>query len=150
MNPTIRTRLAALGAAATVATGGVLAVQSPASAAATYGPVTVNCGIVTCSAYLSRSATKLANQKLTIGGGGYAAAAAVMCFPLTLPPLTPVGVACGAVATVQGAWIAQEIQEAATLHGARGACLKMTFTRPVRGMSTITYWSTNNGTYCKD
>src|SRR5690242_8942791 len=98
---TIRTRLAAVGVAAALATGGVLAVQSPASAASTYGPVTINCGIVTCSAYLSRSATKAANQKLTIGGGGYAAAALVLCAPLTLPPLTPIGVACGAAAAVQ-------------------------------------------------
>jgi hypothetical protein len=63
-----------------------------------------------------------------LAAGGYAAAAAVMCAPLTAPPMPPVGAACGAVATV---------------HGAQGAC-------PFPGPSTITYWSTDDGTYCKN
>ncbi|MEU8663883.1 hypothetical protein [Actinoplanes philippinensis] len=147
---TLRARLAALAVLGAAATGGAVAVPTPALAASTYGPVTINCGIGTCSAYLSRSATKAAYRKLTVGGGGFAAAAAVVCAPLMTPPLTPIGVACGAVATVHGAWIAQSITEAATMHGSRGACLKATYTRPVRGLSTITYWSTNNGTYCKN
>jgi hypothetical protein len=106
--------------------------------------------LITCSAYLSRSATRAANQKLTVGGGGYAAAATVVCGVLSLPPLTPVGIACAAAAALQGPWIAQEIGEAATQHGATGACLKVTYTRPVHNATTVTYWSTNNGSYCRN
>jgi hypothetical protein len=142
--------LATTVTAGTIAVGAVVAQPSPAYASTTVGPVTFNCGIVTCSAYLSRSATKAANQKLAVGGGAYAAITGVVCAPLMVPPLTPIGVACGAVAVFHGGWIAQSIQEAATQHGPRGACLKVTYLRPVRGATTITYWSTNNGNYCKD
>ena len=135
-------------AAAVLATGVALAPASAAQASSTAGPVTVNCGIVTCSAYLSRSATKAANEKITVGGGAFAGLALVVCAPLMTPPLTPIGVACGAAAAVQGPWIAQEIGEAATRHGDAGACLKVTYTRTKPPV--ITYWSTNNGQYCKD
>ena len=134
-----------------LATGVALMPGSAAQAATTWGPVTVNCGIVTCSAYVSRSATKAANSKIGVGGGIYSGAAIVVCAPLAPPPLTPVGVACAAAAAVQGPWIAQEISEAATQHGSRGACLKVTYTRQVQDIPpTITYWSTNNGQFCKD
>ncbi len=112
-------------------------------------PVTNNCGYATCSAYLSRSATRAAYEKSTVGGGGFAAVAAVICGALSTPPLTPVGVACFATAALHGPWIVQELSEAATQHGARGACLKVTYTKPPIP-PTITWWSTNNGQYCKD
>jgi hypothetical protein len=119
-------------------------------AAHAVGPVTVNCGYVTCSAYLSRSATKEANSKLTIGGGGYAGAATLYCGAITAA-FVPAGVACAAAAAVDGPWIAQEIQDAATQHGPKGACLKVTWTKPIGNIPpTITWWSTNNGRYCKD
>jgi len=119
--------------------------------ATTFGPVTINCGYVTCSAYLSRSVTRDAYQKSIVLGGGYAAAATVICAPLAVPPLTPLGVACAAAAAVQGPLIAQEISDAATQHGVRGACLKVTYTKPVGDIPpVITWWSTNNGKYCKD
>ena len=137
--------------AASVATGAALAPASPAAAASTYGPVTVNCGVVTCSAYLSRSVTKEAYHKKDIGQGGFAAAAIVICAPMLVPPLTPVGTACSAAAALHGPWISQELTEAATEHGDRGACLKATWTKQVGSVPpAITYWSTNNGKYCKD
>lgn len=124
----------------------VMAFAKPA--ASTIGPVTINCGLATCSAYLSRSVTKTAYGKEIVGGGGYAATAGVICAPLLVPPLTPLGIACGAAATVQGGWISQELSDAATQHGAKGACLKVTYTKI--GPPVITWWSTNNGQYCKD
>jgi len=122
---------------------------SPEPAASSGNPVTIHCGYATCSAYLSRSVTKAAYEKSIVGQAGYGAAALVICAPLLVPPLTPLGVACGALATVQGGWIAQELQDAVTQHGADGACLKVTYTRSVAGIPpTITWWSTNNGQYC--
>jgi hypothetical protein len=138
-------------ATASVATGAVLAPASPAAAASTYGPVTVNCGVVTCSAYLSRSVTKDAYHKKDFGVGAFATAAIYVCAPLLAPPLTPIGTACSASATLHGGWIAQELSEAATEHGPNGACLKVTWTQQVGAVPpTITYWSTNNGKHCKD
>lgn len=125
-----------------------LIVGSGSAEARTIGPVTENCGIASCSLYLSRSATKKANDKLTIGGGGYAASATAVCGALTFasgPGAVVVGPACAATATFQGAWIAQEISDAATKHGPRGACLKVT-----KSPVTPFYWSTNNGKYCKN
>ncbi|MEV7629892.1 hypothetical protein [Actinoplanes sp. NPDC089786] len=139
------------GLASAALVTGVALVPASAASAATYGPVTTNCGVVTCSAYLSRSATKAVNEKLTLAGGGYAGVGLIVCAPLAPPPLTPIGVACGVAATVQGAWIAQEVEDAAERHGARGACLKVTYTKPVGNVPPqVTYWSTNNGKYCKD
>lgn len=118
--------------------------------ASTLGPFTVNCGIVTCSGYLSRSATKAAYAKSTVGAGGFAAAAVVVCGAAGIASV-PLGIACGAVATAHGPWIAQELQDAVTQHGPSGACLKVTFTKPIPNVPpTVTWWSTNNGKYCKD
>ena len=120
---------------------------SPTSGTSGGSPLTINCGYVTCSAYLSRSVTRAAYEKSTVGAGGYAALAILVCAPLHVPPLTPVGIACDVAATAQGPWIVQELSDAATQHGARGACLKVTFTKVP---PAITWWSTNNGQYCKD
>jgi peptidoglycan hydrolase-like protein with peptidoglycan-binding domain len=122
---------------------------APAPGTSGGSPVTNHCGFATCSAYLSRSVTRAAYQKSTVGGGGFAAVAAVICGALSIPPLTPVGIACFAEAALHGQWIVQELSEAATQHGASGACLKVTYTRPPVPPA-ITWWSTNNGQYCKD
>lgn len=132
-----------------VAASVVLLPTASAQAATTVGPVTINCGALTCSAYLSRSATRAANDKLAAGGGAYAALAGSICGPLGIAA-PPVGIACGTAAALHAGFIQQEIGDAATKHGTRGACLKVTFTRPYKGKSTITWWSTNNGNYCKD
>ena len=128
------------------------AASASASASASGGSLVTNhCGIVTCSAYLSRSATKAAYEKVNAAGGALDALGVVVCAPFDVPPLTLVGVACTAVAEAQAGVIKQEITDAATQHGAKGACLKVTYTRPVAGLPpTITWWSTNNGQYCKD
>jgi peptidoglycan hydrolase-like protein with peptidoglycan-binding domain len=122
---------------------------APAPGTSGGSPVTNHCGFATCSAYLSRSVTRAAYQKSTVGGGGFAAVAAVICGVLSIPPLTPVGIACFAEAALHGPWIVQELSDAATQHGASGACLKVTYTRPPVPPA-ITWWSTNNGQYCKD
>ena len=135
---------------ASASTAQPTATQAPeAQAASTYGPVTINCGYITCSAYLSRSATRAANEKLTVGEGIYHVVTMEICDPLWVIP--PLGAACDAGAAVQGGWIAQEIGDAATKHGPRGACLKVTYTKPVGNLPpSITWWSTNNGEYCRD
>jgi hypothetical protein len=120
---------------------------SPTSGTSGDSPVTTHCGYVTCSAYLSRSVTRAAYEKSIVGAGGYAALAILVCAPLHVPPLTPVGIACDATAAAQGPWIVQELSDAATQHGAMGACLKVTYAKVP---PAITWWSTNNGQYCKD
>ena len=122
--------------------------SAPAPGTSGGSPVTNHCGYATCSAYLSRSVTRAAYQKSTVGAGGFAAMAAVICGALSIPPLTPVGIACFAAAALHGPWIVQELSDASTQHGARGACLKVTYTRPPIPPA-ITWWSTNNGQYCK-
>jgi peptidoglycan hydrolase-like protein with peptidoglycan-binding domain len=123
--------------------------QAPATSSG--NPVTINCGIVTCSAYLSRSVTRDAYEKSNVGEAGFLAAAQVICAPLLLPPLTPLGVACDAATIAQAGWITQELRDAVTQHGAEGACLKVTYTKPVGDIPpAITWWSTNNGPYCTD
>ena len=113
-------------------------------AATTLGAVTINCGYVTCSAYLSRSATLDAYQN-----EGEAAAADELCDAFAeLPPLA---VACEGIVLSQEALIDKELDDAATQHGANGACLKVTFTKIIGDIPpAITWWSTNNGQYCKN
>jgi hypothetical protein len=125
--------------------GGPVATSS--AQAATLGPVTTNCGYVTCSAYLSRSATRAVYQKVVLAGGFYGGGVIAVCYPFGP---TPLGAACAAALAVNGGWIWQEVQDAATQHGARGACLKVTYTRSAGGLRAITWWSTNNGQYCHD
>ena len=120
--------------------------SSPAPGTSGDKLVTTHCWF-SCSAYLSRSATRAAYQKSKVGEGGFAAMAAVICGALSVPPLTPVGVVCFAAAALHGGWIAQELSDAVTQHGARGACLKVTY---IQIPPAITWWSTNNGQFCKD
>lgn len=142
--------IAAIGVSDPPLSGATTNGPAVAKASSTIGPFTLNCGIVTCSGYLSRSATKAAYAKSTVGAGGFAAAATVVCGAAGAA-FVPLGIACAAVAAAHGPWIAQELQDAATQHGAAGACLKVTFTKPLPDIPpTITWWSTNNGKYCKD
>jgi hypothetical protein len=138
--------------APTAAASGSTGVSGTSTSTGTsLGPVTFNCGYFECSAYLSRSVTKAAYEKSSVGLGGFAAAATLICGALAVPPLTPVGAACAAAAAFQGPWINQEIGDAATQHGAAGACLKVTYTKPTRSIPpVITWWSTNNGQFCQN
>ena len=135
---------------ASASTAQPTATRAPeAQAASTYGPVTINCGYITCSAYLSRSATRAANDELTAGDDIYHVVTVEICDPLWVIP--PLGAACEVVTAGQGVWIAEEIGDAATQHGPGGACLKVTYTKPVGNLPpSITWWSTNNGEYCRD
>jgi hypothetical protein len=113
----------------------------------TIGPVTVNCGIVTCSAYLSRSATRSvhdATDGIDTPNVDIPSVACEKLAELTAEAAPVTFVACMANAM----WVLEELKRAAEDHGDRGACLKVTFTktRP----PAVTYWSTNNGQYCKD
>jgi hypothetical protein len=108
------------------------------------GPdATYNCSF-SCSLYLSRSATKAAYEKSHIVEGGIGAQAVAVCAAVGAASGGTLAVPCVAAAAVEGAWIIQEIEDAATRHGTRGACFKVTVS-PVS-----LYFSTNNGTYCKD
>lgn len=125
--------------------------------AGTFGPVTVNCGTLTCSAYLSRSATRNLAEVIAPFGTPSMPPAAPSAGRLCLKvagPFAGVPVAGPVVfgsCLAQAAWISQEISRAANDHGPRGACLKATFTKLgiTPGPPAITYWSTNNGDFCK-
>ena len=109
------------------------------------GSVTPNCGYASCSYYLSRSSTKAIYDQAFAAEHGPEAATAAVCgaFAIVATPLA--GVACAAIAASQGIWIWQEIIDAATQHGAQGACLKLTV-NPLPFPAGF-YWSTNNGKY---
>jgi hypothetical protein len=141
----IKRGTAVVAVTAAIAAGTALVAPTASASPHTIGPVTENCGFASCSYYLSRSATKDLYAKSTVAGGAGAAFGGLMC--LTLGFFPPAAAACGAVVAVDGAWILQELADAATQHGSKGACFKMTEFAP-----TITgvYFSTNNGKFCKD
>jgi hypothetical protein len=114
----------------------------------TIGAATVNCGIASCSLYVSRSATKEMHERAEIlkaGGGGASTTACGALAYATLPVAWVTGPACLGVMAVHGAWVLNTIQDAATRHGEDGACFKVT-----RSAVGTLYFSTNNGTHCKD
>ena len=108
------------------------------------GTVTKNCGVATCSYYLTRHDTKLLADFL-----------AKRDWQANLAQV-PVCAAVGAVTSAIGGvycegtwiWVTEEVQRAANDHGDRGACLKLTYIPSNPPLPT--YWSTNNGQYCHD
>jgi Putative peptidoglycan binding domain len=122
---------------------------SPAPETSGGSPVTVNCGYVSCSYYLSRSSTKAIYDQAFAAEHGPEAATAAVCTAVGIAATPLAGVACGAIAASQGIWIWQEVIDASTQHGAKGACLKLTV-NPLLPFPAKFYWSTNNGQYCKD
>jgi hypothetical protein len=120
---------------------GSVAIATPPAQAKpqTYGAVTMNCGIASCSWYLSRSATKELNSRIKTDGGRIGAAVSALGLCKSAHPII-----CFAVAA-NGALAAISIQEAAENHPPNGACFKIT-----KSPVTPFYYSTNNGKYCKD
>jgi hypothetical protein len=103
---------------------------------------TVNCGIITCSLYLSRSETRTANYDIALYGGGIAGLAAA-CGLLTLitgPAGVVVGVACGVAIAVDGAFLLNAITHAAADNG----CLR------IRWGALPTAFYDDHSSYCHD
>jgi len=151
-NRTWRNRVLAVLVVFGVALGMTLASATTANAAPlkaapiTYGAVTNNCGIVTCSIYISRSGTKSMNRFVSSKVGQYGAwgAGTVVCGALGFVPY--VGPGLGVYCGFRFAQFTQVLGEAA----GKNKCFKVTYTRPVRGATTVTHISTNNGSLCKN
>lgn len=143
----------ALGAFTLVAPGGdqaAPAIGSTASAirpaafdsAFTVGAVTNNCGIATCSTYISRSGTKSLDRFLDgkVAQYGSWGAEAIVCTSLGEIPYVgvPLGLYCG----FRFVQFDQVLDEAAD----KNKCFKVTYLPT----GTVTHISTNNGQYCKN
>jgi len=153
MNPGERSpmprRIVAVLVAVVAALGVSLATAPAASADGgfTLGAVRNNCGIVTCSVYVSRSGTKsldsfLDNKVLKYGRWG---AETYTCGKLVAVPVVgaPLAVYCG----FRFFQIDDVLDEAAD----KNKCFKVTYTRPVPpAVTTVTHISTNNGDLCKN
>ena len=107
-------------------------------------PMTVvNCGIVTCSVYLSRSQTRAANYNISLYGGGIAALAiactliAVMAGPAALF----VEFACVAGMAVEGTFLLSAIAHAAGENG----CLRIRYSA-AGGLAAAFY--DDHSTFC--
>ena len=107
-------------------------------------PMTVvNCGIVTCSVYLSRSQTRAANYDIALYGGGLAALAAA-CSPIaamTGPAAGFVEFACLADIAIEGAFLYTAITHAAGDNG----CLRIRYSA-AGGLAAAFY--DDHSTYC--
>lgn len=89
-------------------------------------PMTVvNCGIVTCSLYLSRAQTRQLNTNIIAAGGGIAGlAASCGLFSLMSGPAAPiVAVACGVSISVYGGFMLNAVSRAAGDNG----CLRVRY-----------------------
>ncbi|WP_232663115.1 hypothetical protein [Pseudonocardia sp. TRM90224] len=115
----------------------------------TRGVVTVNCSVGSCSFYLSRAATKNLHEREGDGAALLRYLKDEVCHPLQEnKPTAAAGALCAlAVAkpAVETYVLRDNIRRAATEHGKKGACLKIT----VPHAPPILYISTNNGKYCK-
>ena len=100
---------------------------APASAA----PATLDCGIITCSLYLTRNTTqvvwsKLINYKNTSNAaiaGAAATACAAIAAPFTGPGAAVAGVACGGAGAVYGGFFLDKLENAAT----KRQCLRIRY-----------------------
>jgi hypothetical protein len=137
-------RITAVLVAVAVTLGISLAVAPAASADASFtvGAVTNNCGIVTCSVYISRSGTESLDSFVDnkVVQSGSRRAALVVCGQLGKIPYVgvPLGIYCG-FRFVQFNRVLDEAAE-------KNKCFKVTYLPS----GTVTHISTNNGTHCKD
>jgi hypothetical protein len=99
----------------------------------------INCGIITCSVYLSRAQTKsLQNNVNAYGGGLVGLAASCGLFALmTGPAAVYVTVACAALIGVYGGFMLNALSHAASSH----YCLRVRYPIP------LAFYSDNSG-YC--
>lgn len=101
-----------------------------------------NCGIITCSLYLSRAETRQANYDILAWGGGIGglAAACGALAVITGPAGVVVGAPCGALILVEGGFLLNAISHAA----GDGGCLR------VRWGALPTAYYDDHSSYCHD
>jgi hypothetical protein len=106
-------------------------------------PMTVvDCGIVTCSVYLSRAQTRSANNNINALGGGIAGLAAA-CGAISLmggPAAPVIAVACGVEIAVMGGFLLNAISNAARTNG----CLR------IRYGALPTAFYNDHSSFCRD
>lgn len=145
MGNVIVARVITVMVAVAVALGISLVVTPAASAddsSFTVGAVTNNCGIATCSTYISRSGTESLDRFLDnkVAYYGSWAGGAIVCGALGAVPYigVPLGTYCG----FRFAQFDQVLDEAAD----KDKCFKVTYLPT----GHVTHISTNNGQYCKN
>lgn len=122
-NMSWRRRAGAIGVAAAVATAALVAPATPAAA------VTNDCGIITCSLYLSRSETRSA----VTPSGVVALIAGLLPGPFRLAAINP-------------GLMAIKSQEAA----GKNECLRIRYTVVHNVPAIVGFYSSGNGKYCRD
>lgn len=123
---------------------------SPVAEARPNYTIKYNCGIATCSVYLSRDVTKLLRQKLDpIKNNGpivLAGAAGAACAALALPSgpgSIAAGAYCGGAASVYGSSFVNTLKTAAS----RNECVRL---RTIRNTPTVVgMYNDHNGKFCK-
>ncbi len=145
---TVRIRAGLVAAAIAVGVSLFSASTANADESFTVGAVSNNCGIATCSVYISRSGTRSIDRfadKKVAEWGKWGAETAV-CGALGFVPYVgvPLGIYCG----FRFEQFDQVLDEAAD----KNKCFKVTYTRPLpgSGATTVTHISTNNGDFCED
>ncbi|MDQ3231154.1 MAG: hypothetical protein M3Q07_04975, partial [Pseudobdellovibrionaceae bacterium] len=106
-------------------------------------PFTENCGIATCSIYLTRNSTKELCERLcqysNASTAAIATAAAAAC-----APIGGVGaIVCGGAGAVSGGFLIDKLQQAA----GKNQCLRVRF---VPGVNTVTGLYSDDSEHCKD
>jgi len=115
-------------------------VPAGSSIAVSQTPYSVtNCGIITCSVYLSRAQTKSLNKNINAYGGGIAglAASCGLFSLMTGPAAVFVAVACGVSIAVYGGFMLNAVSHAASSN----YCLRVRYPIP------LAFYSDNSG-YC--
>jgi RHS repeat-associated protein len=103
-----------------------------------------NCGVFTCSAYLSRNSTRwLADHPEWLNGAHLAAASGCSMLPV---PHQGVKAGCALVVGLNWSVMSANINRAAKAVNGQSKCFKITWGRQVPSV----YYSTNNGLFCTD
>lgn len=107
------------------------------------GKVHRNCGILSCSLYVSRTRVAYINNYSNEYGLAASLGAVVVCGIIGLYGLGIAGIVCGAIVAVYWYWFMNRITSAAKSN----KCVKITFRIATPTVLSI---STNNGKHCKD
>ena len=150
MIKTVSLRLAAIATflAACFAATVVNAPVASADVTFTRGAVTVNCAYLSCSYYVSRSATQELNSRIGELAGTGAGVGTIVCGTAGVVGTPLAGVLCGGLVAINGALITDSVKQAASKseHPPNGACFKIN----VRHGGGQPLYSTNNGKHCKN
>jgi hypothetical protein len=136
--------LVALVALAPAASAAPLADPGLPNNPITVGAVTHNCGVATCSVYLSRSASKAIGGPLDnkVVEYGRIPADMLTCGKLAAIPIPYVGIGLALYCSFRAEQVYQAFDEAVE----KNKCVKITYLRT----GQVTHISTNNGAHCKN